>query len=189
MEDPGPGGGTTHRADEAQQPSPGERPVRDGYSSRSDWDSLHRAEKETVRPWSTVNQPTSQESAGRWESSALTLPDSQGVVPQIGMFPEGKRLPQDQSLCWLRRSSSGPCAQHDPQRLCSCFLFSSHCSQCWVQKSRHSLGSSDTPTTLTYRALASLGSNSLELAQQSRCQGGWTTTHCAPGCSQNLTST
>lgn len=174
---------TTHRADEAQQPSPGERPVRDGCSSRSDRDSLHRMERGTVRLWSTDNQPTGQESAGRWESSALTVPDSQGVVPQIGllpMFPKGKRLPQDQSLCWLRRSSSGPCAQHD-HRLCSCFILSSHCSQCLAQKSEHSVGSPDTPTTLAYRALACLGSlNSLELTQQSRCQGGRTTTHCAP---------
>lgn len=182
--DPGPGGGITHRADEAQQPSPGERLVRDGCSSCSDRDSLHRAERGTVRLWSTDNQPTGQESAGSWESLELTLPDSQGVAPQAGlspMFTEGKRLPQDQSLCWLRRSSSGPCAQHDSHRLCSCFILSSQCSQYLAQKSGPSLGSPDTPTTLAYRALACLGSlNSPELTQQSRWQGGRTTTHCAP---------
>lgn len=120
MEDPSPGGVTTHRADETQQPSPGERPVRDGCSSCSDRDSLHRVKRGTVRLWSTDNQPTGQESAGRWESSALTVPDSQEIVPQMGlspMFLKGKRLPQDQSPCWLRRSSSGPCAQHDHQAL------------------------------------------------------------------------
>lgn len=183
-EDPGPGGMTTHRADEAQQPSPGERPVRDGCSSRSDRDSLHRMER------GTNNQPTGQEAAGRWESSALTLPGSQGLVPQRGLsalFPKGKRLPQDQSLCWPRRSFSGHSAQHD-HGLCSCFILSSHCSQCLAQKSGHSVGSPDTLTTLAYGALACLGSlNSLELPQQSRCQGSLPTV--PHGCSQNLTST
>lgn len=101
MGDPGPGGTTTHRADEAQEPSPGEGPVGDGCSSRSDRHSLSRVERGTVRQRSTDNQPTVQESVGWWESSALTLPDSQGMAPQVGlspMLPEGQGLPQGRSL-------------------------------------------------------------------------------------------
>lgn len=61
----------THRPDEAQQPCPGEGPVRDRCSSCSDWDSLHRAERGPVRLGTTHNR---RWLAGRRAQPAHGLP-------------------------------------------------------------------------------------------------------------------
>lgn len=105
---PGSGGGATHRADETQQPCPGEGPVGDGHSSRGDRDSLHRAEG----TGQAMVQDEAPQAGGRaWHAH------SAGASP---MSAEGKRQPQARSLCCLMRPSLGSHTQGSPTGLCFC---------------------------------------------------------------------
>lgn len=105
---PGSGGGATHGADETQQPRPGEGPVGHGHSSRSDRDSLHRAEG----TGQAVVQDEDPQAGGtaRHAHSAGASPTS----------AEGKRQPQGRSLRYLMRPSLGSHMQGSPTGLCSC---------------------------------------------------------------------
>ena len=109
----------THRPDEAQQPCPGERPVRHGGSSCCDWDSLHRTERgqSGCGPW-IINQLASktQQASRRAQHTLCLLADEAVAQGSLG----GGR-----SLCQQMRPSWGSHTQHG---LCpSCYPLISTC--------------------------------------------------------------
>lgn len=120
MGDPGPGGMTTHRADEAQEPSPGERPVGDGSSSCSDRHSLRRVgvgEGQSGRGPQVINQQSRSQGTGGGARPSHCLMHARvrflrGAVTHV---PRRAGASPGQESVRLTRPCLGPHAQHGPQ--------------------------------------------------------------------------